>query len=49
MGIEQLFNETIVAPIANAELGDWIRKKIRELSEIGSAGAATVSALTKAI
>jgi hypothetical protein len=48
-GLQQLFNETIVAPVADAELDDWIRKKIGELLEMGTAATKLVSALTAAI
>jgi hypothetical protein len=48
-GLQQLFNETIAAQVPDADLDDWIRKKIGELLEMGTAATTAVSALTKAI
>ena len=48
-GLQQLFNETIAAQVLDAELDQWIKKKIGELLEMGTAATAAVSALTKAI
>ena len=48
-GLQQLFNETIVAQVPDAELDDWLKKKIAELLEMGTAATTAVSALTKAI
>ena len=48
-GLQQLFNETINAQVPDAELDDWIRRKIAELLEIATAATKLVSALTAEI
>jgi hypothetical protein len=48
-GLQQLFNETIAAQVPDAELDEWMRKKIGELLEMGTAATKLVSALTAAI
>jgi len=48
-GLQQLFNETIAVQVPDEELDTWLRAKIGELLEMGTAAARLVSAMTAAI
>jgi hypothetical protein len=48
-GLQQLFNETISPQVLDAELDDWLKKRISELIEMGTAATKVISALTNAI